>query len=82
MHAALQNAQRQAEGYILRSAKLAAMGGLDYAPPAGMPVRLPPLEKVGHCWRPSLTARICYDLLMSWRNDMGWGMRMLLKHVS
>jgi hypothetical protein len=47
LHEALQTAQRQADSYIVRSAKLAAVGGVDYAPPAGMMVQLPPMRKVG-----------------------------------
>ena len=47
LHEALQTAQRQADSYIVRSAKLAAVGGVDYAPPAGMLVQLPPMRKVG-----------------------------------
>ena len=47
LHEALQTAQRQADSYIVRSAKLAAVGGMDYVPPAGMLVQLPPMRKVG-----------------------------------
>lgn len=47
MHAALQGAQRQAEAFIVRAAKLAALGGIDYAPPGGVPIQLPPVRKVG-----------------------------------
>lgn len=50
----------------MRSAKLAAIGGVDYQPPAAMAIQLPPIRKVSrvNCLIGSLAYR--WDLDSRW----------------
>lgn len=46
MQTVLLQAQKAAEQAALYAAKMAALGGLDYTPPAGLPLQLPNFPRV------------------------------------